>query len=85
MILGLEDLGKEMATHSSVLAWEIPWTEEPVGYGPWGCRRVGHALVTKHFLIVNPLCILGANLYHLSFCWILFDNNKLRVSVFLQK
>ena len=28
--LGLEDpLGKEMATHSSILAWEIPWTEEP--------------------------------------------------------
>ena len=30
--LGEEDpLGKEMATHSSILAWEIPWTEEPGG------------------------------------------------------
>ena len=30
LILGREDpLGKEMATHSSILAWEIPWTEEP--------------------------------------------------------
>ena len=30
--LGQEDsLGKEMATHSSILAWEIPWTEEPGG------------------------------------------------------
>ena len=30
--LGLEDcLEKEMATHSSILAWRIPWTEEPVG------------------------------------------------------
>ena len=28
-----------MATHSSVLAWRIPWTEEPVGYGPWGCKE----------------------------------------------
>ena len=33
--LGWEDsLGKEMATHSSILAWEIPWTEEPGGL-PW--------------------------------------------------
>ena len=34
--LGQEDpLEKEMATHSSILAWKIPWTEEPVGYSPW--------------------------------------------------
>ena len=26
----------EMATHSSILAWKIPWTEEPEGYSPWG-------------------------------------------------
>ena len=33
--LGWEDLlEKEMATHSSILAWKIPWTEEPVGYSP---------------------------------------------------
>ena len=25
-----------MATHSSILAWESPWTEEPGGYSPWG-------------------------------------------------
>ena len=36
--LGWEDpLEKEMATHSSVLAWEIPRTEE--GYSPWGCKE----------------------------------------------
>ena len=36
--LGQEDrLEKEMATHSSMFAWEIPWTEEPGGlYSPWG-------------------------------------------------
>ena len=35
--LGQEDhLEKEMATHSRILAWEIPWTEEPGGYSPWG-------------------------------------------------
>ena len=28
-----------MATHSSILAWEIPRTEEPGGYSPWGCRE----------------------------------------------
>ena len=28
--------GEEMATHSSILAWEIPWTEKLVGYSPWG-------------------------------------------------
>ena len=34
--LGGEDpLEKEMATHSSTLAWKIPWTEELVGYSPW--------------------------------------------------
>ena len=28
-----------MATHSSVLAWRIPWTEEPDGYSPWGRKE----------------------------------------------
>ena len=34
-------LEEEMATHSSILAWRIPWTEELAGHSPWG-RRVGH-------------------------------------------
>ena len=34
-------LEKEMATHSSVLAWEMPWTEELVGYSPWGHKEPG--------------------------------------------
>ena len=29
-----------MATHSSVLPWEIPWTESLVGFGPWGCKEL---------------------------------------------
>ena len=34
--LGLEDpLEKKRVTHSSILAWVNPWTEEPVGYSPW--------------------------------------------------
>ena len=40
--LGQEDpLEKEMATHSSILAWEIPWTEEPGGLQSLGSQRVG--------------------------------------------
>ena len=41
--LGQEDsLEKEMATHSSILAWKIPWTEEPVGLQSMGSQRVRH-------------------------------------------
>ena len=38
--LGREDLEKEMATHSSILAWKIPWMEEPIGYSPWGRKEL---------------------------------------------
>ena len=41
--LGQEDpLDKEMATHSSILAWEVPWIEEPGGLQSTGLQRVGH-------------------------------------------
>ena len=41
--LGQEDsLEKEMATHSSILAWRIPWTEEPCGLQSMGSQRVRH-------------------------------------------
>ena len=41
--LGWEDpLEKEMATHSSIRAWRIPWTEEPGGLQSMGSQRVGH-------------------------------------------
>ena len=40
--LGQEDsLEEEMATHSSILAWEIPWTEDPGGLWSTGLQRVG--------------------------------------------
>ena len=39
--LGGEDsLEKEIATHSSILAWEIPWTEELVSCSPWGIKEL---------------------------------------------
>ena len=41
--LGREDpLEKEMAIHSSTIAWKIPWTEEPGRLQPTGSQRVGH-------------------------------------------
>ena len=41
--LGQENaLEKEMATHSSILAWKIPWTEEPGKPQSMGSQRVGH-------------------------------------------
>ena len=41
--LGREDpLEEEVATHSSILAWRIPWTEEPGGLQSMGSRRVRH-------------------------------------------
>ena len=41
--LGREDpLEKEMATHSNILAWEIPWTEKPGRLQLMGSQRVGH-------------------------------------------
>ena len=41
--LGQEDpLEKDMATHSSIFAWKIPWTKEPGGLQSMGSQRVGH-------------------------------------------
>ena len=51
---GQEDaLEKEMAAHSSILAWEVPWTEEP-GTLCLGLQVVGHNLVTKQHQQAKP-------------------------------
>ena len=56
--LGWEDpLEKEMATHSSILAWEIPWTEEPGGLQSMGSQWVRHNWVTNAFtFLMNIAC-----------------------------
>ena len=58
--LGWEDpLEKEMATHSSILAWRIPWTEEAGGYSPKGCKEsdtTEHAC-TSHLCIYSVTCL----------------------------
>ena len=51
--LGWQDLlEKETATHSSIRAWEIPWTEEPGGLQSMGLQRVQHNSVTKQQQII---------------------------------
>ena len=57
--LGWEDpLEKEMATHSSILAWRIPWTEEPGGLQSTGSQRVEYSWVTSlsFFLSLTTYC-----------------------------
>ena len=55
--LGGEDpLEKKVATHSSILAWRIPWTEEPGGLQSTGSQRVGHDRATSLSLFfLHPL------------------------------
>ena len=54
--VGREDpLGKEMAAHSSTLAWEIPWTKSVVGYSPWGHKDSN--MTSLHFTIFE--CAIG--------------------------
>ena len=44
-----EPLEEEMASHSSTLAWRIPWMEEPVGYSPWD-RKESDATEQLHYV-----------------------------------
>ena len=47
--LGWEDpLEEEMATHSSILVWKIPWTEEPGGLQPWGSKELDSSEHAAH-------------------------------------
>ena len=56
--LGREDpLEKEMATHSSIHTWKIPWTEEPMGYSPWG-RKESYTTEQLHFTSPQDKCVI---------------------------
>ena len=59
--LGREDpLEEEMATCSSILAWRIPWTEELVGYGPWGLKESDMTEQLTHTcLVLAPSTLPG--------------------------
>ena len=52
--------GSGVSTHSNILAWEIPWTEEPGGLQSMGLQRVGRNLVTE------PAGMLVSSLYMVS-------------------
>ena len=75
--LGREDtLEKEMATHSTVLAWKIPWTEEPGELQCMGRKRVGHDLATKQqqlhdISLLLALILTCPILYRYSSVWFL--------------
>ena len=66
LFLGQEDpLEKEMETHSCIIAWEIPWTEEPCGLQSMGLQRVGHtehADTHTHTHTHTPISIINMSL-----------------------
>ena len=62
--LGWKDpLGKGMATHSSSLAWRIPWTEEPIGLQSMGSQRVRHDWATPGLCLPLASCLVLTPLY----------------------
>ena len=65
--LGWEDpLEKEMATHSSILAWKIPWTEEPGWLQSMGSQKVRHDWENSlHFISI----IVNMTQVHIHICW----------------
>ena len=66
--LGQEDpLEKEMATHSSTLAWKIPWREEPGRLQSMGSQRVGHDWATSLHLPCHNLLVMGSYMYKEDF------------------
>ena len=68
--LGWEDpLEEGMATHSSILAWRIPWTEEPGGLRSMGSQRVRQGMLFKlHCLIVCTFCQTVSSVMLADFC-----------------
>ena len=78
--LGQEDpLEEEMATHSSILAWRLPWTEEPDGFQSMGLQRVGYdwsdlAHINKRRIKCNSKVLVGISLevvklFSWKICW----------------
>ena len=65
--LGQEDpLEKEVATHSSTLAWRIPWTEDPGGLQPMRLQRVRQDLVTNTQFVLRLLYGISLFMYFIS-------------------
>ena len=80
--LGQENpLEKEMATHSSIHAWKIPWTEEPGGLQSMGSQRVGHDWATS----LSPLSDLESHriMMWLSSCWNALTSHRIYMILLL--
>ena len=60
---GEDLLEKEMAAHSSILAWKIPWTEKPVGYSPWGHKELDTTELHNTFTFNTYLLHVGCHLH----------------------
>ena len=74
---------KKMATHSSILAWRIPWTEEPGGLQSTGSQRVGHDWATSLSLRISTFNIPNLLFVFLSFCLLVEKNlNSQKIHVF---
>ena len=68
-------LEKEVATHSGILAWRIPWTEEPGGLQSMGSQRVGHDRTHTH---------ITQHLSSLPFLSVTFSNVKVFTLLYIQ-
>ena len=71
-----DSLEKEMATQSSILAWEIPWTKDPAGLQSIGLQKVGPDLATEH---AHTCFVTEANIYKVIFFYthkIIGNKNK---------
>ena len=56
-------LEKEMAIHSGILVWKIPWAEEPVGLQSMGSQRVGHDWTRTHADTHEPWAVLPNSIW----------------------
>ena len=67
--LSWEDpLEEGVTTHSSILAWEIPWTEEPGGLQSTGLQRAGHDGVSEHTDLYT-LCVCVCDIVQCTLCF----------------
>ena len=80
--LGQEDpLEKEMATHSSILAWKIPWTEEPGRLQSMASQRVGHDWATSLSLSLSLSTLLKSSTTGFAVACLLFHTSTKTIRV----
>ena len=73
-----DPLEKGMPTHSSLLAWGIPWTEEPGGLQSTGSQRVGHDRATNTFMLLLSRSTSQVNFLALSYERLNYTEGRLR-------